>query len=96
MTKWIKEKDEAGLAPVLTWIGKLESWCTAAVESNEESADKVTNLEDDKRELESQLEEANTLVDRVDDIGEIVEDMDRGIKDMGDLRYHLDSIPARA
>lgn len=96
IAQWIeKREDFESLKPVLKWIGKLESWCKAAHDEHRHY-DEV--MDDHKHEIENLTQELGNAQGERDAalrLVEVVEDIDRGICDMDDLKRAIGELPGR-
>lgn len=99
--KWVHENltpDKA--AKVLKWAAKLKEWCELAGYG---VALLDGKLENQKAGYEEQLENMEAAAKHwedkaefVDGLADIVADIDRGVKDMDDLRTHMETVPDSA
>lgn len=96
--KYVHEKATPEVAEKLVkWITLLKAWVEHAmvvVDGHEDALQKLKEDHEEKYEnLEANAKDWENRADYVDGLLDIIADMDRGVKDMNDLRDHIDGLP---
>lgn len=97
--KYIHEKATPEVAEKLVkWTTLLKGWVEHAMVVVDGHEDALQKLKEDHEEkydnLEANAKDWEDRAEYVDGLLEIIADMDRGVKDMNDLRDHIDGLPS--